>query len=586
LSETQSGRTPIILVQIDQDFCQNVYGESPCTAVNPGNKCFNTLATCQDPANYDKGTLTLTFAKPQVDLPKDQNIIPSVTNVTTAPTKINPTNGDRNSAPLGNRAVATVNFTDHPHSDLLVDPYVDGRNYDPLTRGTFWAKWLVRNPFYQNRELRVYEGYIGQEIENMLVRHYFIDAINGPDSNGNVQIVSKDPLKLADRQKAQVPPASPGKLREALDLTVTELDIKNAVEADYDPAGTIRIGDELMTYTTRSIVTISSVDYVRLSGITRGTDNSIIQEHKEDALVQLCVRYTDEKVWEVIYDLLVTYAQIPSQYIPFTDWEDEGEVWLPQFNISTLLSKPEGVGDVLNEIFQQVLAYIWWDERDQEIKFRAIRPLIGNAPTITDDNNIIANSVALSTDPKNRVSQVWVYWDQKNLAEDLTKESNYQQLRIRADLEAESPDQYGEQRIRKIFARWIQNDAQAINLSARLLGASFRNPKILKLRLDAKDRALWTADVVDVIHRNIVDFTGLPESERYQVLSVEEVVPGEVVQYEMQRFIFRGTRFGFYMEADAPNFEDATEEERDGNVAWYADADGRMSDGSLGWEYQ
>jgi hypothetical protein len=586
LSETKSGREPIILVQIDQDRCVHTYGEAPCTAVNPQNKCFNTLKTCQDPENYERGTLALTFGKPRSNAPRDENIIPSVVSVSTAPTRINPSNNNRNTAPLGQRAVCTVSFQDHPHSDLLVDPYVDGRGYDPLKRGTFWSKWLVRNPYYQNRPLRVYEGYDGQDLGDMRVRNYFIDAIDGPDSNGNVRVVSKDPLKLADRQKAQVPKASQGRLKDPITSTDTQLDIAEALEEDYDEEGTVRIGDEIMTYTTRAVVDIDGVDFVRLSGISRGTDGSFAAAHDANASVQLCVRYDDEFVWDVIYDLLTTYAGIPPEFIPKDDWDQEGDDWLLSFNISSVLSQPTGVADVLNELFEQVLAYIWWDERDQEIKFKAIRPIIEVAPKITDEANIIENSVALSTDPKNRVSQVWVYWGQRNKAEALDKESNFDRIRIRADLEAEGPDRYGESRIRKIFARWIQNDAQAINLSARLLGASLDNPKILKLRLDAKDRSIWTGDVVDVLHRNIVNFNGERLEERYQVLSVEEVQPGEVVQYEMQRFVFRGTRFGYYMEADADNYDEYTEAELAGRVGFYSEEDGRMPDGELGWEYQ
>jgi hypothetical protein len=117
------------------------------------------------------------------------------------------------------------------------------------------------------------------------------------------------------------------------------------------------------------------------------------------------------------------------------------------------------------------------------------------------------------------------------------------------------------------------------------LGASFQNPKILTLRLDAKDRDLWTADVVDVKHRNIVDFTGSPLIERYQVFKAEESISGEVVEYQMQRFLFRGTRFGYYMPSDALNFEDYDEEFLAGNVGFYSDENGQMSDGSSGWEY-
>jgi hypothetical protein len=53
----------------------------------------------------------------------------------------------------------------------------------------------------------------------------------------------------------------------------------------------------------------------------------------------------------------------------------------------------------------------------------------------------------------------------------------------------------------------------------------------------------------------------------------------------MQRFLFRGTRFGYYMPSDALNFEDYDEEFLEGNVGFYSDENGQMSDGSSGWEY-
>jgi hypothetical protein len=586
VNEFTVGRTPLVLVQIDQDFCNLTYGVAPCTASNPSNKCFNTYATCQVQSIFTKGVKTLTFGKPESDLPRNMNILPMLTSVTTAPTKINPTNGNSNISPLGQRAVATITFLDAPYSDLLTDKYRSDRTYIPLQNGTFWTKWLVRNPYYQNRPLRIYEGYLGQAIEDMQVRHYLIDTITGPDSNGKVSIVAKDPLKLADRQKSQAPVLTTGELSADIDETQTIITIVKALLTDYPNSGTVRIDDEILTYTSKTnIGTIDNV-IIQLSGITRGTDGSLATTHSLDANVQVCLRYADVQVWDVVYDLLTTYAKIPATYIPYADWEAEGLVWLPQFNVTTLITEPTGVDDLMYELMEQVLFYIWWDERDQEIKLRAIRPIIGTAPVFTDQSNILENSVSFSTDPKNRVSQVWVYYNQKNRAEEVDKATNYQQIELRADLDAESDNQYGESRIRKVYARWIQNNAQAINLAARLLGASFNNPKYIKIRMDAKDRAIWTADIVDIYNRNIVNFNGQQELERYQILSVQEVISGEVIEYEMQKFLFRGTRFGFYMAADAPLYVDATEEEKSAPSGWYADNLGLMPDGSEGWEYQ
>jgi len=586
MDEFTVGRTPIVLVQIDQDFCNLTYGVAPCTGANPSNKCFNTRKTCQSEANYDRGSITLTFAKSQSDLPKDQYIIPALVSVSTAPTKINPANGDRDVNPLGQRAVANISFRDFPHSDLLVDKYKSERTYNPLEKGTFWTKWLARNPYYQNRPIRIYEGYLGQAIADMQVRNYLIDTIDGPNNSNTVTIVAKDPLKLTDRAKAQAPSVSTGELNADITNTATSLVIKKAVSGDYPASGTVRIDDEIITYSSITETIISGELFVTLNGLTRATDGSIADQHDVDSGVQVCLRYTNQKVWEIAYDLITNYSKIPASFIDYPAWVLEGETWLFSFDLTTLISEPTGVDDLLQELMSQVLFYIWWDERDQLIKFRVIKPYIQSAPLLTDNSNLIENSITFSTNAKNRISQVWLYYHQKNSAEALDNESNYQRVEVNADLQAESDDFYGESVIRKVFARWIVGENQAYNTVTRLLNSNKDNPKYLKFRLDAKDRSIWTADVVDIENRNMVDFNGNQTIERYIVLSAQEVVSGEVIEYMAQLFSIRGIRFGFYMAVDAPQYIDATPEQILANSAWYAQEDGLMPDGTEGWEYQ
>jgi len=46
-------REPVQLVEFVMPRCANTFGVSPCTATaEPGQKCFNTRATCADPDNY------------------------------------------------------------------------------------------------------------------------------------------------------------------------------------------------------------------------------------------------------------------------------------------------------------------------------------------------------------------------------------------------------------------------------------------------------------------------------------------------------------------------------------------------------
>jgi hypothetical protein len=575
------GREPIMLVQIDQDFCQNTYGVSPCTATD-GPPCYNTRKTCQDPENYDLGNITLTFAKSQVSLPKDENLLPFMVSASIAPTKLNPSSGNLNTNALGERGVVTIDFVDGPYSDLLTDPYRGQRGYDPLTKSTFWAKWLARNPYYQNRAMRLYQGYLGDALEDMPVRHYLIDSISGPDSSGRVKLVGKDPLKLAERERAQVPPASTGQLHESIDNSTTTIIANRCFEEDYPAPGVIRIGDELITYTGRTQGTDDGITIVTFSGVTRGTNGTTADNHDEESSVQLCFEYDELDLWEAVYDLLVNYAGIDPAYIDETEWEDEWALYLQQFDVTVLLSEPTSVAQCINELAQQFPFMIWWDERNNKIQFRAVRYYVGEFPVI-DEFNIIENTFSVTTDPRNRISQVWVYHYPRNRA--LSDRKNFDRLEINANLELEGPQFYDESKIRLVEARWLTNNAQAFNLTSRLIRGNFDNPIYVKIRLDAKDSNFWTGDVIDLFHRSIVDFDGDPIGYRYLIVSSQEVVSGETIEYQLQKLITLAVKKGVYMAADAPQYADATPEEKE-DGAWYADANGFLPIDVDGYEYE
>src|SRR5690625_2832044 len=106
-------REPITFVEIEQDFCNLTYGVAPCMAgigVTGDTQCYNTLRTCQDADNYDRGTKKLLFSDAQP--PAGMYAVPSIRRIDTAPTVINPGGGGRRSGPLGQRASLSVTFQD------------------------------------------------------------------------------------------------------------------------------------------------------------------------------------------------------------------------------------------------------------------------------------------------------------------------------------------------------------------------------------------------------------------------------------------------------------------------------------------
>lgn len=589
MSENVIGREPIQIVEIAQPLCNLEYGVAPCTAeigVTGSIKCFNTSKTCQDLDNYDPSPLLLRFCKPQAKTPDGVFCVPSLVKASTSPTEINVVGGSKSKGPLGVRAQLTVTFQDHPYSDLLVDKYRTERSYIATDRGTYWTKWLSRNPYYNNYVIKIYDGYVGQTLEEMTSRVYLIDSVTGPDSSQKFSIKAKDVLKLADDDKAQAPSVSSGEL--IVDYTdaevITALRVTGADASDYPAPGTVRANDEVMTYTG---VTTISAEEINLTGITRATDGTTAESHDAGDRVQICLRYDEIRPDALTNDLLVNYGNVPSSYIPLLDWQAEAEVWLEQFRLSTLITEPTGVTDLLGEITQQAMFYIWWDERVQEIKLRALRPASSDAVTaVNDTNNVLADTFELTAKPKERVSQVWLFFQQRDPTEKLDDEQNYRRVRVRLDGDAESDLQYGEKRIKKIYSRWIQSDSVAIQTVVRTLARFRDTPEYISFSLDAKDRALWTGDLSDVTVDYVTDETGAPRVQRWQVISAEEVQPGEVVQYMAQRFEYGAeARFSYWMEVDAPTYDLATEEERELGGFW-GDTEGLMPNGDPGYLWQ
>lgn len=583
------GRKTITIVEIDQDLCVNTYGVAPCNAaigVTGSRKCFNTRSTCQDLENYALGDpLTLRFAKPDSDVPDDMYIIPSVQSVSTSPTRINIGGRQGQDKPFGRRAQITIAFHDHPHSDNIVDPYLSERDYDPLTRSTFWAKWIRRNPFWNKRSIRIIEGYVGQVYADMQRRHYLIENIAGPDSKGRVTVTARDVLTLVDDSKAQAPSLSNGVLRDPVTSSSTTVYITGAPLIEYTKNGVnaVRIGDEVMRY---SSITDLGVDGLRLNTVTRGTDNTQAQDHEAGDTVQACLEYIGERPDLAAYDLIVNQAGVNPDFIIETDWAQEAVTWLGSIAVTRLLTEPIGINQLLGELCEQTLIYIWWDERTQLINFKAVRPEIGNVPMITEDANLIQNQTSLSTKPELRSSEIWVSFLPLTPVGSRKSREQYRRTRARIDPTAASEFEYGERRVYEVFSDWLSTEAQVDLLTFRLLARYRRNLRFMKFEVDAKDRdILDVGQVFDVRYKGFTDDTGEVTAIRYQVISAHESPPGERVIIEAQQFDFDiEGRFGLWMADDAPLYGDATDIEKDAGM-WWANDDGLVGDNEDGYTW-
>lgn len=228
------------LIEIDVTHCSLTYGVSPCQASLGGspegftNKCFNSLGTCQDRTNFTDVPVTYRYmedvqfkteAFPSTNSPSDPAFATDPTMMYDALALIKTIDYQPAivsfDGTIGQRAQIKVTFKDAPFPDNTdaYDKYRSERTYTPWNQGSYWGKFRARNPFMRGRALRYYQGEAGNAIASFEERLFLIDSINGPDANGEFQIIAKDTLKLAATDRAQAP--FPSEAFLSADLTVT-----------------------------------------------------------------------------------------------------------------------------------------------------------------------------------------------------------------------------------------------------------------------------------------------------------------------------------------------------------------------------
>ena len=560
---------PVQIVEIDIDYCTLSYGTGACDAVlgtTGVRKCFNTFATCQSKLNFDKGVKTVKFITPTASVPKGDVYFPALKSVSAFSSSVNISGTDPKLGALGKRGKVTVRLQDFAYHDRYLDKYQAGRvdgtaqtdegGYDPADRGSFFTKLKSRFPYYAGRPLRVIDGYVdGGVLTVTQTRHFIMTEVVGPDGNGGVTVEAKDVLTLAEKKSATAPLASKGELE--LDITTGLLSfnlLPSGIGSNYPTSGYAVIGSEVVSYTRSS-------DEITLTG--RGLYKTQEEGHSSGDTFQEAIVYEDSLLNEVMEDLLSNYTDIPSAYLPTTDWQQEVERWAGTLLLNTVITEPTAVAKLLGEL--AVLgASIWWDDVDQEIKLKITQPIdVFQSPyPITDRNNI--KKVSQEDRDEERLTQIHFYSVQSDPTDSATDKSNYDRIRVTVDTEAEQDNSYDDVRIREIFCRWLNvgRDAAVRIRSLRLLQRFNTAPKVIKATLDIKDIDLSLTSVIEVTSRVITDDTGKPVPTLFEVRQRTETVAGHEVEIIAQEYLYAG-KYGFIMENTANSYDTSTELERD-----------------------
>ncbi len=574
LRET-SGRRPFTIVQLFLDKCANVYGSSPCTAavgVTGVRKCYNTFKTCQDSEHFIAAEQVLTFCSSaqraalgdSVPGFEQLNAIPCLNDVAFTSTKIDRKNG------LAQRATVTVRLMDTEHNDSGVDPYLSGRSYAP--QGTFFAKLLARNPYYYQRKMLIYTGYLQPDgsvsTDDMQTSTYYLDKFDGPDANGNVTVTGKDVLTFIDSDKAQLPVATKLTLSAPISDSAVSFTL-NCEDSTTDISaltGYFQIESELIEYdvtgTTSTTITVNAV---------RASLGSVAATHDVDTKAQECyiiglVGGDTKRADEAMYDLLID-GGVPSANIDLAGFTAEGDAWGTSLDVFGVVTAPTSVKDIISDLAQQVGAYIWNDVRESKVKFRLNRPALGNEiHDAGNDYQIVEQTISVKVDDAERISAVWYFFDVIDHTRDLDKPENYRRVYVFDDLPSSDPDgfQYRTERIKKIFGAFLPaiSSSAVVTIASRLQRLYATPLTTISFQMDAKDANRWVGDTLRVKSRMFVDDTGAPDYKIALITEAKEMAYGTKIQVICQVSQGNG-RYAVFMPDGSPVYTAASVDQKD-----------------------
>ncbi len=539
-------------------------------------KCFNTYGTCQSKPNFTKVISTERFTNNQSNIPVGFAGYPVLKSVSTFSSTVNLAGSDPRLGAFGRRGTVAVKMQDFIDDDIGWDKYqqqrvsgaaqLDGIGYKPIDFGTYWSRKKVQWPHYAGRAMRVIDGFVDDGVLTITRTRHFIIVDIKQDSSGGVELNGKDVLALADDKKALAPKTSRGKVLLGAGVGIAAsgtfvFDLTPAgIGVEYPASGYATIGSELVKF-TRSVDTVTVTE--------RGLKGTIAASHANNDSFQEALVLEGKRPEDFIYELLTTYAKVSTTFCPLvTKWRPELNRWMSNVTLDTVITKPTGVTQLLGELADLGLS-IWWDDVLQEIGVMTNHPVFNESIyNISDENNI--KGIEVQDKDEDRLTQVHFYTKQADPTKDYKDKSNYNQVNVLIDPDAETPNAYNDVKVREIFCRYLNNGADSIVrvLGLRLLKRFNTAPQHFVITLDDQDKTIGLTTILGVTSRLVTDDVGRSVTKLLQVYKKEETQAGKDFKVTAQGFEYSG-RFGYCMPNTTTNrYDTATANEKlTGNFA-------------------
>ena len=428
---------------------------------------------------------------------------PALKSFSMSPAKIDINGG------IGMRATAQASIME------VLDYTVNGTVSAPVR---YWAAWTAKNRSYRYQRISHFSGYIveGKYLaENFIQRDFIIENMSwGADG---VSFSLRDPLMLANDDKAKLPLESKGSLNADIAIGATSLTLKPAGIGNSEYPSTnfyVIVNEEVMLCSSRTADVLT---------VTRGQRGSVADAHSADDSVQLCLWLEDETISNIGYHLLTVGANVATSYINKAIWDAQNSAAFP--NVYELfVTKPTGVRKLLKEIGDSAPHYYYYDTRSNQIQFKPQEAPQNTGQVLTYDANLLIGKTVARDRKDLQITTVVIYFDIRNPVKDLEEASNYRQVYVREDTASVLAN--GGSRVYKtVYSRLIGGSSKsAAVLAASLTGRRFAIPPFqIDYELDPKDGEVWTGDAVRIESDLVLDSTTLlPDLRVYQIISANE----------------------------------------------------------------
>lgn len=571
------------MIEIDLPFCSRTWGNSPCTASlssKTKNKCWNLRAGCGDVPNFAEGTpLTLRFCK-DGPIPKGLVAFPVLSSVKASSPTVNIAGSDPDMSSLGKLASLSFTLGDFTYHERGIDPYLadrisgaaqfSGIGYTPADQGTFLNKLKDRWPNYAGANVRRILGYIVDGVlTDAQTQHFFIKEIDGPN-NGAVSVKAYGVLDLANKKTALCPKPTSGVIDRDMTATSTTFTLTPAGvgNAQYAASGWVCISSEIMRFArVGNVFTVA-----------RGQRRTAASSHSAGDTVQQVYTARRARIDTVLHDLVQNYTDTPTTYLDAAQRlqnSDEVGRWGASILLETDIVTPTAVATLLSEL-SDLGCSIWEDEFSQKIKIRMNRPVDTDIVRAVSDRT--AKDIRQKDNDQDRLTQILFMSKRSDPTKPLSDDTNFDVKMLTVDPDAMDLHN-GKISSRTIRTRWLDqgDDATVAIASLRLLDRFKRAPKTVSITLDAKEKGVRLADVIEVNSDELADSTGLPSSKLLQVTSREEPIAYHDIKVLCQAFSFDG-RYWYIAPNDAPTYNLATDEQKATYAFISPDADGFTDD--------